>query len=189
MASFVAVLDANVLYPAPVRDVLMEVAAEGTYQARWTEHIHDEWIRNLVANRDDLDPSVLRLTAELMNKAVPDCLIEGYEHLVDALSLPDTGDCHILAAAIVAKADVIVTFNLKHFPDDQIARYGLEAQHPDEFLNHQRTLDPDRFLRCVKRIRKRLRKPAKTADEYIATLERCRLTVIAAELDKVRPLI
>ena len=167
----------------------MEVAVDGIYQARWTERIHEEWMRNLVANRADLDPSVLRRTADLMNKAVPDCLIEGYEHLIDALSLPDSGDRHILAAAIVAKADVIVTFNLKHFPDVSITPHGLEAQHPDEFLNHQRTLDPDRFLRCVKRIRERLRNPPKTADNYIGALQRCNLTIIAAELYKVRTLI
>ncbi|MFY0614428.1 MAG: PIN domain-containing protein [Hyphomicrobiaceae bacterium] len=137
MASFVAVLDANVLYPAPVRDILMEVAVDGTYQARWTERIHEEWIRNLLKKQPELDPALLRRAADLMNEAVPDCIVEGYEHLIDALSLSDPDDRHVLATAITAKADVIVTFNLRDFPDDILGQYDLEAQHPDEFLNHQ----------------------------------------------------
>ena len=91
-----------------------------------------------------------------MNKAVPDALVTGYQETIPTLTLPDPTDRHVLAAAIVGRADVIVTSNLKDFPADVLQPYGIEAQHPDEFLMHQRDLNHDRFLECVKRIRARL---------------------------------
>ncbi len=69
-----------------------------------------------------------------MNDAVRDCLVTGYEDLIASLSLPDPDDRHVLAAAIRADADVIVTYNLKDFPAETLAPFDIEAQHPDDFL-------------------------------------------------------
>jgi hypothetical protein len=81
----------------------------GLVRARWTDAIHDEWIRKVLQNRPDLTAQQLARTRELMNRAVPDCLVSGYEKLIDKLELPDPDDRHVLAAAIHARANVIVT--------------------------------------------------------------------------------
>lgn len=189
MPGFTALLDACVLYPAPVRDLLIETANTGVYRARWSDEIHNEWARHLQANNPKVTAETLARVRELMNVAVPDALVTGYEPLVPTLILPDPDDRHVLAAAIVGRADVIVTTNLKDFPADVLAPYGMEAQHPDEFLMHQRDLNHDRFLECVKRIGARLVNPELSPDNYIESLRRCQLVLIADALQCVRRLI
>ena len=85
MASFVAVYDACVLYPAPLRDLLLRLALTDLFRARWTERIHEEWTRSVLKDRPDLTAQQLQRTRELMNLAVPDCLVIGYEGLIDHL--------------------------------------------------------------------------------------------------------
>lgn len=113
---FIAFYDANVLYPAPLRDFLMHLALTGVHRARWTAQVHEEWKCNLLKNRHDITREQLDRTSSLMDKAVPDGLVADYEPLIDGLQLPDVDDRHVLAAAIKCKASVIVTFNLKDFP-------------------------------------------------------------------------
>ena len=127
MSNFTAVFDACVLYPAPLRDLLMSVAMSEQFRARWTTEIHHEWTRNLLKNRNDLSLAQLQRTVELMNQAIPDCLVENYTDLITSLELPDANDRHVLAAAIKCQADVIVTNNLKDFPKDKLQTYGIEA--------------------------------------------------------------
>jgi predicted nucleic acid-binding protein len=115
---YTAVLDACVLYPAPLRDVLISLAVDGLYGARWTNEIQDEWIRNLHEKRPELDKQKLEQTASLMEQAVEDALITNYGYLIPTIQLPDPDDRHVLAAAIVGHADAIVTFNLKDFPQE-----------------------------------------------------------------------
>jgi predicted nucleic acid-binding protein len=112
----IVIYDACVLYPAPLRDLLVQMATLRIFQAKWTSLIHDEWTRNLLINRPDLDRRRLERTVSLMNENVEDSLIFDFEHLIPTLQLPDPDDRHVLAAAIVAEAQVIVTFNLKDFP-------------------------------------------------------------------------
>lgn len=141
----VALYDANVLYPNTLRDVLIRVAMAGLVRARWTDAILDEVFEHLLENRPDLDPARLDRTRLLMNKAIRDALVEGYESRISRLKLPDPEDRHVLAAAIKAKASVIVTSNTKDFPTSVLDPYGIVAQHPDAFLlglweNHAPTL-------------------------------------------------
>ena len=185
---YTALLDANVLYPAPVMDLMLELASTGLYRARWSDDIHDEWVRNLTRDHPDKAEAIEK-RRDNMDRAIPQALVTGYHDLIEGLQLPDPDDRHVLAAAIVGRADVIVTFNLKDFPDDRLAQYGIEAQHPDEFLNFQRTLDEALFLQCVKAIRSRLTRHKYTADAYIENLRTCHLPVIADELSKARQLI
>jgi predicted nucleic acid-binding protein len=167
---YTVVLDACVLYPAPLRDLLLSLASAGMFAARWTETIQDEWKRNLLSNRPELKELIPR-TAELMNKAIEDCLIQGYERLIDSLVLPDPDDRHVLAAAIAGHADAIVTFNLKDFPVDAVEIHGIEVLHPDDFMVAQYTLDQIKVLSAVKAMRQRLRRPAHTAQQFIAIME------------------
>jgi len=119
-----------VLYPAPLRDLLMHLALTDLIRAKWTEAIHEEWIRSVLANRPDLTREKLERTRQLMNAHVRDCLVADYEDLIPLLTLPDADDRHVLAAAIRSNADVIVTFNLGDFPPEALTKWGIEAQHP-----------------------------------------------------------
>lgn len=130
--AFVVIYDANVLYPSLLRDVLIRVAQRGLVQARWTERILDEVFDNLVSNRPDLDPARLARTRELMNTSIRNVLVDGYEPLIDAVNLPDQDDRHIVAAAIRAHAQMIVTTNLRDFPSQELGRWNIEAKHPDD---------------------------------------------------------
>ena len=129
-----AIYDANVLYPAPLRDLFIRLAQSGLVQAKWTDTIHDEWVRNVLKDNPGLPAGRLERTRTLMNDAVRDCLVTGYEDLIASLFLPDPDDRHVLAAAIRAGARVIVTFNLKDFPPETLAQFDIEPQHPDDFL-------------------------------------------------------
>jgi predicted nucleic acid-binding protein len=182
VANFTVVYDANVLYPAPLRDFLMRLALTDLFQARWTEDIHEEWIRNLLEARADLTRGQLERTRELMNANVRDCLVEGYQSLIPGLELPDPEDRHVLAAAIRANASVIVTFNLKDFPAARVERYGIEAQHPDEFIAHLVDLNQAKVCSAAEEQLKSLRNPPKTVEEYLETLLRQGLPQTAALL-------
>jgi len=160
----------------------MEPATAGLFRARWTNEIHDEWIRNVLKNRPDLAPGTLERTRTNMDHAVMDCLVDRYQSLVGALTLPDAADRHVLAAAIHCSADAIITANLKHFPKAELAKYEIEAQHPDEFLHHQLRLDEATVVIAAQRVRKRLRHPPKTAAEYLDTLEAQQLPQTVAVL-------
>ena len=170
--AYTVVYDACVLYPAPLRDLLVELARTGLFRAKWTHEIHEEWMRNVLANRPDIRPEALARTRDLMDRAVADCLISGYEHLVSAVELPDPGDRHVVAAAIHARGDAIVTFNLRDFPSQALGRYDLEAIHPDDFIGCQLDLDEAAVLVAARRCRTRLRSPPMDAQEYLMTLAR-----------------
>lgn len=118
---FTAVYDACVLYPAPLRDFLMWLGLSGRFRARWSQTIHEEWKRNLLINRPDLTRAQVDRTSDLMDRAIPDGLVEGYESLAAGLTLPDPDDRHVLAAAIRCGASVIVTFNQRDFPNELLA--------------------------------------------------------------------
>ena len=166
MSNFTAVYDACVLYSAPLRDLLMHLAVSDLFRAKWTETIHDEWIRNVLKQRPDLTLEQLQRTRELMNAHVRDCLVTDYDELIPALTLPDPDDRHVLAAAIRAGADIIVTFNLDDFPPDALHKYGIEAQHPDEFIMQLLDLAPNVVCAAAKRQRQSLKKPPKTVEEF-----------------------
>ena len=186
---YTTVLDACVLYPAPLRDLLLSLAREGLFHARWTNRIHDEWVRNLLANRSDLTESQLRRTCQLMNDAVPDSLIDRWEKLEGAVELPDADDRHVLAAAICGHADAIVTYNLDDFPAQALAQFGVEALHPDDFLLNQIDLAEIQALKAIKAMRARLRNPPVCGADLIVTLEKLQLPLSAARLKAAAELI
>jgi len=169
-ATFTAVYDACVFYPAPLRDLLLRLATTGLFRARWSAQIHDEWMRSVLTDRPDLDAGKLQRTRELADAHVPDCLIEGHEQLIPSLVLPDPDDRHVLAAAVRCGAEVIVTFNLKDFPATALGPLGIEAQHPDDFVSHLFDLDQAAVVRCVRDQRAALKNPPQSAGELLDTL-------------------
>jgi predicted nucleic acid-binding protein len=172
LPSYTVVYDACVLYPAPLRDLLIQLATANLFRAKWTDEIHEEWIANLLADRDDLDREQLLHTRRLMDIAVMDALVFGYQHLTPSIELPDPNDRHVVAAAIHARADAIVTTNLKDFPAGALHKYNLEAIHPDEFIAFQKDLDESAVVTAAQRCRRRLKKPPKTPEEYLLILQR-----------------
>lgn len=182
MSTFTAIFDACVLYPAPLRDFLMNLAITDLFRAKWTDEIHDEWIRNVLKNRPDLTNERLQRTRDLMNSHVRDCLVSGYQDLIPSLTLPDENDRHVLAASICAGADVIVTYNLSDFPVATLEQYGIEAQHPDEFITHLIDLAPSVVCEAVKRQRMSLKNPPQSVKELLAAYERQGLAQTVAEL-------
>jgi predicted nucleic acid-binding protein len=177
-----AVYDANILYPAPLRDLFIRLAQAGLVRAKWTDKIHNEWLRNVLKDNPQLSPERLARTRNLMNEAVRDCLVTDYEDLIDSLTLPDPDDRHVLAAAIRSGAEVIVTYNLTDFPGEILTRFDIEAQHPDDFLIGFLDLAPGVVCAAVKAQRESLRNPPKIAEELLATLEGQGLTQAVARL-------
>lgn len=165
-----ALYDANVLYPAPLSDLFMWLAAGGLVQAKWSDAIHEEWIRNLLADRPEVHTRErLERTRDLMNRHAGDCLVVGYEHLIPTLNGIDPGDRHVAAAAIVGGVKVIVTRNLKHFPADVLTHHGLRPEHPDDFVAGLFEIDPGAVCAAVRSQRATLKNPPRTAEELLTT--------------------
>lgn len=187
--AFTALYDACVLYPAPVRDLLLHLALTDQYRARWSHAIHEEWMSAVLKDRPDLSRERLERTRRLMDAHVRDALVEDFEDLIPTLTLPDPNDRHVLAAAIRGRADVIVTYNLKDFPAEVLKRYGIDVQHPDEFLLHVFDLAPATVLETVRRIRTNLINPRVDIRDYLKTLDRHGLIELTARLTDFASLI
>lgn len=172
MAGFTAFFDANVLYPAELRNLLMHLALTGQFHAKWSADVHEEWISSLLQKRPDLTREKLERTRMLMDKHTVDALVTGYRDLISGLQLPDPNDRHVLAAAIRGQADVIVTMNLRDFPTYLLAPWGIEAVHPDEFVLHLFELAPGTVVAAARTHQQSLKSPPKSESEYLATLER-----------------
>jgi hypothetical protein len=185
VAPVIAVYDACVLYPAPLRDLLMHLACIRAVHAHWTDAIQEEWTRNLLANRPDLTRAQLERTRALMERAVPGARVQSYESRIPALTLPDPDDRHVLAAAIEAGARVIVTFNLVDFPRTELEPHGVEAVHPDDFIAGRFDADPEMVVTAVRNQRLVLKNPPVTVAKLPETLRSAGLVQTVARLETV----
>lgn len=156
---FTAALDACVLVPSLQRDVLLEAAERGVYRAVWSDRIIEEMcraIRTLRRDRDDaptIDAYISRLTGQMLS-AFPDALVTGWEALEAAIELPDPDDRHVVAAAIVGRADLIVTDNSRDFPTTSLPA-ALDAQSADEFLLDALDLHPETICDALRTVASR----------------------------------
>jgi predicted nucleic acid-binding protein len=171
-ARFTAILYACVLYPAPIRDILLNLADIEIYSPKWSEIIQEEWIRNLLKNRPDLDKVKLRRTAQAMNAAFPDAEVHSFEELIDLIELPDSDDRHVLAAGIKCKADAIITFKTKDFPRENLDQYNIEVYTPDKFVNLLHTLNPSIVKQAFENQLKSLKNPPMPKEKLIEILEK-----------------
>jgi predicted nucleic acid-binding protein len=176
----VAVCDACILYPFHLRNVIAQAGVDRLVHVRWTDEIHEEWMRNLVANVPDLSVQRLNATKQLMAIALPDATVSGYERHVETISLPDPDDRHVVAAAIEAKATHILTWNLRHFPARVLKARGLVRQTPDAFLADLYDQVPQLLLASLANARRNLSKSALSAEEFLNVLREQKLT----QLDK-----
>ena len=189
MAEIAALIDANVFYAMASTDIILESAKAGLFRARWTDAIHDEWMESLLRNNPLLARDLLAKRRLAMDSAVRDSLVTGYEATIPTLSLPDPKDRHVLAAAIVGRCDVIVTFNQRDFPASVLSPLGISSIHPDTFLVERLDADQGAFLGCVKRCRERLKSPPREIDDHLARLAKVGLTVLASRLQQHRRLL
>lgn len=171
-SNYTVVFDANIMYPAPLRSFLMYLALSGEFRARWSELIHDEWIQNLLKNRPDLKLEQLERIRQLMNRHVPGSVVTGFEGLIEAIELPDKDDRHVVAVAIQTRAEAIITFNLKDFPDSAISQYGVVAIHPDEFISNLIDLNLSVVIEAARQHRSSLKNPPFTSADYLDLLQR-----------------
>ncbi|MEU9286406.1 PIN domain-containing protein [Streptomyces sp. NPDC048275] len=151
-------------------------------QAKWTDQILDEVFVNLKTNRPDLDSARLDRTRQLMKRAIRDGLVVGHEPLIEAVSLPDPDDRHILAAAIKSRAQVVVTRNLTDFPAEALEPWCIAAKHPDDFVMDQIGLDRQTVFAAVQQIADSWRNPPGSPEDVLARLEKDGLVESAAAL-------
>ena len=167
-----AFLDASVLYPALLRNILMRLAVRGVFRARWSTRVQNEWVSALTRDRPDIPQARIERTRHLMDSRISDALVEGYEHLIKSITLPDVDDHHVLAAAVHCQAQMIVTANLRDFPDFVLANFGIEAVHPDAFLLGLLETDQGEFVAALRWLRASLKNPPHTAADLVAEMKR-----------------
>lgn len=150
MSSFGVVLDANVLLQAAPRDMLLRAAAEELYRPYWSDTILDEVRRNLpgIIKRHPTPALAAQHLIDELRAHFPEAIVRGFEPLIGCMT-NDVGDRHVLAAAVVAKAQVIVTTNLRHFPAAALELYAVEAQSLNTFLTHLFDLAPNTIIRIL----------------------------------------
>lgn len=186
--AFVAIYDACVLHPPSLRDLLIRLAAKRLLQAKWTTLIIDECVRSVAGQRPDLVPDQLARLRGWLTDPLPDCLVTNYEALIDSIDgMPDPDDRHVVAAAIRAGAQMIVTFNLKDFPADALGRYDIEAQHPDEFVVNQIHLNPGAVLGTLHQQAASLTLSPRSVDDVLLSLEKVGLVQTVTEINRIKP--
>jgi len=168
---FKIVLDACVLYPAPIRDLLLSLANEQLFKVKWSELIQEEWSRKLLKNRKDLKKIQMQKAIEAMNTAFPDANVTGFEDLIQSISLPDQNDRHVVACAIRCNADLIVTSNTKDFPLKELSKYDLEIQTPDNLVSNLIDINSGLACQALKKLIKRLKNPPVTKKEVYTNLD------------------
>lgn len=164
---FRAVLDANVLYPALLRDVLLRAADKGVYQPFWSEEILEELVRALQRQAGMTSAKAARLRRHI-ETAFPEAMTDGYQHLTGAMP-NQAKDRHVAAVGVFVGAQVIVTNNVKHFKGLQ---GGLEPQTADQFLCHLYDLAPSLFHEIIREIAADYGTPPQTPQEIVDRLSK-----------------
>lgn len=163
------ILDSCVIYPMPLCDTLMRAAEAELYELRFSQEILDGATRNLVKDGRMTEAKAAYFQEQIKTN-FPDAMVEVPEYLVAAMT-NDPGDRHVVAAAIVAKAEVIVTANIKHFPVEALAPYEIEAWHPDDFLVYLDEQNPGTMIKVIEQQSNELKNP-RTVPESLDKLER-----------------
>ncbi|OZM71362.1 PIN domain-containing protein [Amycolatopsis antarctica] len=167
--AFPVLLDACVLVPISLADLLLRLAEAGTYRPLWSAEVLDEVERNLPKLR--VDAARARHRVSVMAAVFPDAEVTGHEDLIGTMT-NDPKDRHVLAAAVRGDAAIIVTTNLRDFPAAALSPYDIDAVSPDGFLLDQLDLYPDTTLRCMGDLVAAKQNPAETVEDWLARFER-----------------
>lgn len=166
---FTAVLDTCVVYPVYVRDILLWFAHYDLYTPKWSEGIFNELAD--VMQRKGAKDAQIKKRLDAMDAHFPDAMVKNYQELIDKVRLPDPKDHHVLAAAIKTNANLIVTHNIKDFPEETLLQYSLSAKKPDDFAADIIDLKPEVAVKAFKEMVMAKQNP--NMDEY-AVLEALR---------------
>lgn len=180
-----AFLDASVLYPVSLRHLLMRLTLVRLYQAQWSAKVHEEWIRAVLRDNPHIPAARLHALRDAMDQRVDDAVVTGYEHLIETLTLPDPDDRHVLAAAIEGGANIIVTRNLRDFPEAALATYRIGVCHPDRFVRLLLDADADLVVEAVRDQQASLLNPPVSMPDLLAVFERIGLVETVAELRRL----
>ena len=159
---FSAVLDTYVLLPISLCDLLLKLAQEpAIYTPKWSNSIIEELQRNLQGPKFGLSEQKASYRVACIKSAFPEAMVDGCEAI--SASIPnDEKDRHVLTAAVVGRADAIITVNVRDFPPECLQNFGIERLHPDEFLCHQLSVDQglvmERFAQSVLGFKVHMRK-------------------------------
>ena len=141
-------------FPNRLREILLGVAARGLYQPIWSERILGEWVR-ATAKLGDVAAMEAEAQATLARLAFPAALQRAQPNIEARLHLPDPNDIHVLAVAISAHADALITFNAQDFPGHVLAVEGVTRRDPDGFLWELQSRHPEAMARIVEVVRAR----------------------------------
>lgn len=177
-----AMLDACVLYPSSIRDLLMRLAVAGMFRPLWTSTILNEMVSSVLRQRPDLTEQRLGRTIQRMAQAYPAGMVTGYEHRIADLELPDPADRHVVAAAMHAGCGLIVTDNSRDFPVARLQSLGLETATADSFLNSLVVRQPAKILDIVGEQADALQQPRLDRAGVLGSLERAGLVDTASSL-------
>jgi predicted nucleic acid-binding protein len=147
-----AVLDACVLYPTVLREILQGAAEAGLYEPVFSERILREWVL-ATAKLGPTAPAIAAGEAAMLRAAFPKAMIRDRPDIEARLLLPDANDVHVLATAIASSADAIVTFNAQDFPGHVLAAEGIKRRDPDGFLWELHSGDPTRMAEVIEAVR------------------------------------
>ena len=149
-----AVLDACVLYPTVLREILQGAAAAGLYQPVFSDRILREWVL-ATAKLGPAAPAIAEGEAASLRAVFPRALVRDHPEIEARLVLPDPNDVHVLATAIASGADAIVTFNAQDFPGHILAAEGITRRDPDGFLWELQSRHPEAMAGIVEAVRAR----------------------------------
>jgi len=176
--SFPAFFDACTISGITLADLLLRLAAEGAFRPLWSEEVLEEVRRNAVEAGVAEVGIEKRLAA--MREYFPDAMVTGYERLTGSLSC-DPKDRHVLAAAVRSKADVLVTFNGKDFPDASLEPFDVELVHPDDFLLDQLDLFPGLVVHTLHELAADYTNPPLQVEDVLEALRRAGVPRFAAD--------
>jgi hypothetical protein len=185
-SNFTVIYDSNVLFGSFRRNVMIYLAQAGMFQAKWTKDIHEEWMPRLREKYPDVTIEQVQRIRGLIDASIPDCLVRGYERIIQGLELPDPKDRHVLAAAIKAGAQVIVTANVDHFPVSALHEFDIEAQHPDDFILFQKEENLPAVIQQLQACRAQFKSPVIGIDEFIEKFKANDLQRTANWLTEIR---
>ena len=174
---FTVLIDACCLAGALRRNMLLSLAEAGFYRVRWSSKIMTETARAIEIITEGKADAQKQVNA--MNRAFPEAIVDGFEAIEKAIiayGLKDVNDAHVIAAAVMCNASVIVTDNLKDFPAQHLRPYGIEAKSADDFLADCIDLDKVQAMAALNRMRLRLKHPEFTWDAISQKVEAQGLT-------------
>jgi predicted nucleic acid-binding protein len=169
--AYKVVLDANALYPFSLRDLLLRLAEQELFVHVWSDRIIDEMTANLIDNQRVTEAQAVSL-AEQMRTAFPEAAqdLKAILAIEDAME-NDPGDRHVLATAVIAGAEAIITFNTRHFPEEALAPWSKGAITPDEFLCNLHDMFGPTVEKTVVNMAAELKKPPRTTEDAVGLLQ------------------